>query len=77
MYFSSCPQSSLYLTLDFPEPLFLYLPSLQRSGLENKRSLVQSQDQPIFSPRTDDNHSHRIHSFLTAAHPFNAGYVGK
>ena len=39
--------------------------------------MVQSPAWPVFFPRIDDSQCERIHSFLTAAHCFNDGYVGK
>ena len=45
--------------------------------LENRRSQVQSQAQPIFFPRNDDSHCDKIHSSLIAIHYFDSGCVGQ
>ena len=41
------------------------------------RSLVQSPAWPILFLRIDGSHCNRIHSFPTAVHCFDSGYVGK
>ena len=43
----------------------------------SRRSLVRYPARPIFFPRVDDSHCHRIHSSLTSVQCFEDGYVWK
>ena len=62
---------------------FLYLMPNPHSSVGRAQNLrtgsrwVDPHSQSIFFPRTDENHCDRIHSFLTAVHCFENGYVGK
>ena len=45
--------------------------------LKTRCHWFEPQAWPTFSPRIDDSHCDRIHSFLTAVHCFDDDYVGQ